>query len=116
MRVATDENFDGRILTGLVSRLPELDVVRIQDTEMYQAPDPKLLIWLADQNRILLTHDVRTMPGYVYERIHAGLPVPGVIEVHWDTPIGVAIDELEVILGAGTPEDFENQIKYVPLR
>ena len=42
--------------------------------------------------------------------------MPGVIEVHQDTPIGLAIDELEVVLGAGTPEDFENLVKYIPLR
>jgi hypothetical protein len=30
--------------------------------------------------RILLTHDVKTMPGYAYERMVAGLPVPGIIE------------------------------------
>lgn len=116
MRFAADENFDGRILDGLRTRLPELDIVRIQDTEMYQAPDNKLLIWLADEGRILLTHDVRTMPRYVYERVRAGQPVPGVIEVHGDTPIGAAIDDLEIMIGAGTPEDFENQVKYIPIR
>lgn len=116
MRLAADENFDGRILQGLRARLPELDIVRVQDTEMYQSPDDKLLKWLADEGRILLTHDVQTMPQYVYERVTAGLPVLGVIEVHRDTPIGVAIDELEIMIGAGTPEDFENQVKYIPIR
>jgi hypothetical protein len=43
MRFATDENFDGRILNGLRARLPDLDIVRVQDTEMYQSPDDKLL-------------------------------------------------------------------------
>ena len=116
MRFAADENFDGRILNELLVRLPELDVVRVQDTEMYRAPDDKLLAWLAEEQRILLTHDVQTMPYYVYERVRAGQSVPGVIEVHKDTPLGAAIDELEVMIGAGTPEDFENQVKYIPIR
>jgi hypothetical protein len=30
MRFAADENFDGRILTGLRGRLPSIDIVRIQ--------------------------------------------------------------------------------------
>jgi Domain of unknown function (DUF5615) len=116
MRFATDENFDGRILDGLRARLSDLDIVRVQDTEMYQSPDTKLLDWLANEGRILLTHDVRTMPGFVYERIKAGLNVPRVIEVHYDTPIGQAIDDLEILIGAGNPEDFENQVKYIPMR
>lgn len=116
MRFAADENFDGRVLKGLRARLPDVDIVRVQDTEMYKSPDDELLVWLAEERRILLTHDVRTMPRFVYERVQAGLPVPGVIEIHKDTPIGVAIDELEVAIGAGTPEDFENQIMYIPIR
>ncbi|MBX3066057.1 MAG: DUF5615 family PIN-like protein [Anaerolineae bacterium] len=117
MRFAADENFDGRILDGLRARMPDLDIVRVQDTEMYQSPDDKLLAWLAKENRILLTHDVRTIPRFVFERVRDGLPVPGVIEVHKeDTSIGTAIDDLEVVIGAGTPEDFENQVKYIPIR
>lgn len=57
------------------------------------------------------------MPRFVFERVRAGLPVPGVIEVHKaDTSIGAMIDDLEVAIGAGTPEDFENQVKYIPIR
>src|SRR5690606_1892260 len=106
MRFAADENFDGRILDGLRARIPDLDIVRVQDTEMYQSPDDKLLGWLAEEGRILLTHDVRTMPRFVFERVRAGLPVPGVIEVE-DTSIGEVIEDLEVAIGAGTSEDFE---------
>ncbi len=116
MRFATDENFDGRILARLRARLPELDIVRVQDTEMSQSPDEELLAWLADEGRILLTHDVQTLVNGAYARVKEGLSMPGVIEVHLDTPIGAAVDELEVVLGAGTSEDFENQVKYVPLR
>ena len=116
MKYAADENFNRRILVGLRARLPELDIIRIQDTEMYQAPDPELLEWVATEKRILLTHDVKTIPAYVYERVRLGQPVPGIIEVHDDTPIGQAIDDLEILIGAGTPQDFENQVKYVPIQ
>lgn len=113
MRFATDENFDGRLLEGLKARLPELDIARVQDTNMMGASDPELLNWLADEERILLTHDVETIPRFVYERIRAGLPVPGIIEVKRSFPLGRLIDELEVMIGAGKPEDFENLIRYI---
>jgi Domain of unknown function (DUF5615) len=116
VRFATDENFDGRILDGLRARLAHVDIVRVQDTAMYQASDPALLTWLAEEGRILLTHDVSTMPRYVYERVQAGQPAPGVIAVHRTTPIGQAIDELEIIISAGEPEDFAHQVTYIPLR
>lgn len=71
--VLADENFTGPILRGLLERLPELDVIRAQDTEMYQADDVQLLEWAAQENRVLLTHDFDTMIGYVYDRVRAGL-------------------------------------------
>ena len=34
-RFVTDEDFDNRILRGLLRRLPELEIVRIQDVNLY---------------------------------------------------------------------------------
>jgi hypothetical protein len=116
MRFAADENFKGEVLDALRSRIPTLDVVRVQDTEMYESDDPDLLVWLAREGRILLTHDVNTMPGYVYDRVKTGLAVPGVIIVRQTAPIGQVIDELEIMIGASSPTDFENQVKFIPIR
>ena len=115
MKFAADENFDGRILEGLLERLPDLDIVRVQDTEMYQRPDNILLEWLANEDRVLLTRDKRTMPNYVSERINKGKYVAGVVIVKNNISIGTAIDELEYLLDAGEPEDFHYQIHFIPL-
>lgn len=47
MRFLADENFNGDILKGLLRDLPGVDIVRAQDTEIYQASDPDLLQWAA---------------------------------------------------------------------
>src|SRR5260221_10783875 len=116
MRFLADENFHNDILHGLQSQVPDLDIVRVQDTEVYQADDPTLLQWAAQQGRILITHDIRTIPAYAYERVVAGLPMPGVIEVNKLISIGEAIAELSLLIGAGNPADFDNQVRYVPIR
>ena len=108
-------NFDGRILDGLLSRLPDLDIVRVQDTEMYQAPDPQLLQWLADEDRVLLTRDKRTIPDFVSERLNKDDYVAGVVIVKNKISIGTAIDELTFLIEVGEPEDFHYQVKYIPL-
>jgi len=61
MKLAADENFDNRILRGLLRRQPDLDVIRIQDTVVAGADDPAVLAWAAREGRILLTHDERTI-------------------------------------------------------
>ena len=53
-RFLADENFNNDLLRALVRRLPDLDVVRAQDTSAAGADDPTLLAWTAQEGRILL--------------------------------------------------------------
>jgi predicted nuclease of predicted toxin-antitoxin system len=116
LRFLADENFNGKLLTGLLNALSELDVIRVQDTDKAGSPDPKLLAWAAEQNRILLTHDVQTLAGFAYDRVRAGVPMPGIIEVRISASMGIIIDELVLLITASTAEEFENQVRYIPLR
>jgi hypothetical protein len=116
MRFAADENFNNDTLRALLQKLPDLDGVRVQDSEMYQHSDPALLDWTAREGRILLTHDFKTMPKHAYARVAAGLRMPGVIQVDTDAPIAIVVEHLQILIEAGTPDDFESQVRYVPLR
>jgi hypothetical protein len=42
---ATDEDFNHRILRGLLRYLPDLDIVRIQDAQLSGADDTVVLAW-----------------------------------------------------------------------
>ena len=61
------------------------------------ADDRAVLAWAAEQGRILVTHDVETVTRYAFERIDAGLPMPGVVEVIAAAPIGKALQGLALI-------------------
>ncbi|HVU10208.1 MAG TPA: DUF5615 family PIN-like protein [Phototrophicaceae bacterium] len=69
MRFLADENFDNTILRGVLQENPDFDFIRVQDTEIYEADDPTVLAWAAQQSRILLKHDVKTMSRYAYDRV-----------------------------------------------
>jgi predicted nuclease of predicted toxin-antitoxin system len=116
MRFLADENFNGKLFTGLRAVLPEIDIVRVQDTDKIKLPDPELLAWAAEQGRILLTHDVQTIVGFAYDRIREGLPMPGIIEVRISQGLGAIADDLALMIQASVPEDFENQVRYIPIR
>jgi hypothetical protein len=73
-----EENFHGDILRGLRLRDPNLDVVRVQDIGLSGADDQETLAWAAANERILLTRDRATMPGYAHQRVGAGEPLAGV--------------------------------------
>lgn len=115
MRFLADENFDNRILRGIWRENVTIDVVRVQDTEIYQTDDTTVLEWAAKEGRILLTHDVNTIPKYAYERVRDGKSMPGVITVPLNAPIGEVIQDFLVILGASNPEEYENQVVHLPL-
>ncbi|MBC8009488.1 MAG: DUF5615 family PIN-like protein, partial [Burkholderiales bacterium] len=79
-------NFDNNVLRALRRENADVDIVRVQDTEMVQADDPDVLEWAANEGRILLTHDVRTMPHYAYERVRDNLPMLGIIAIQRSAP------------------------------
>jgi predicted nuclease of predicted toxin-antitoxin system len=94
IKLATDESFDGDILRGLVRRQPNLDIVRIQDTQIARASDPAILEWAAAAERIVLTHDRDTLPNFAYELVRTGKPMAGVFLVSDQMAKGQAIEEL----------------------
>lgn len=114
LKLATDEDFDNDILHALIRERPELDIERVQDTEFYSAKDPDVLEWLAREGRVLLTHDVNTMPNFAYQRVKAGLPMPGIIVVQQGTPVGRAMQDILIALEASFEGEFENQVLYLP--
>jgi Domain of unknown function (DUF5615) len=114
IRFLADENFDNEILRGVRRRVPEVEFLRAQDTELAGKPDTVLLEWAAHHNYIVLTHDVNTMRGYYYDRVNADLPVPGVFLIHGTKPIGQVIDTLELILLASDKSEWQGKIEYLP--
>lgn len=114
LRVATDENFDGKVLRALLTRLPGLDVVRVQDSEVAGATDLDVLAWAAREERVLLTRDKRTMVAPVKECIAAGDAVSGVIVI-LAAPIGQLVDDLQLAISVLEPSDLRDQMMYLPL-
>ena len=115
LRFAADENFNNNIIRGLLRRQPELDIIRVQDVGLRGADDPTVLEWATQEGRVLLTHDVATITLYAYERVEAGLSMPGVFEVSLDVPIGRAIEDILLVAQCSHEDEWEGQVHYLPL-
>lgn len=74
-----------------------------------------ILEWAAAQGRILLTHDISSVPPYAYERVRAGKPMPGVFVVRESLPVGRVIDDLLILAECSLPGEWEGQVRYLPL-
>jgi predicted nuclease of predicted toxin-antitoxin system len=114
LRFLADENFDGRVVAGLLQRQPGLDLVRVQDVGLSGADDPTILAWAAGEVRLLLTHDRKTVPGFAVQRVLAGQRMPGVVIVSATGSILVVIDAILLLDGASLPGEWEGQVLTVP--
>jgi hypothetical protein len=115
-RFLADENFNNQIVRGVIRQNPDIDLVRVQDVDLSGADDPTVLAWAAQEGRIVLTHDVATMTTFAYQRIQAGLSMPGLFEVSRRVPIGLAIEEIILIAECSIEGEWEGQVRFLPLR
>jgi predicted nuclease of predicted toxin-antitoxin system len=74
VRFVADENFNRRIVAGLHRRSTSVDIVRVQDVGLRSADDPTVLEWAGAASRILLTHDIVTMPEFARNPLAAARP------------------------------------------
>jgi hypothetical protein len=55
LRPAFDADVHGEIVRGLRRRVPEIDLVRVQDALPEGTPDSDVLAWSAAEHRVLVT-------------------------------------------------------------
>ena len=115
-RFLADENFNNQIVRGVLRQSSDIDIVRVQDVDLSGADDPAVLAWAAQEGRIVLTHDVATMTTFAYQRIQAGLAMPGLFEVSRRVPVGLAIEEIILIAECSFKGEWEGQVRFLPLR
>ncbi len=110
-----DEDFNRYVLAGVRRRLPDLDIVRVQDVGLRTARDPAILEFAALNNRIVLSHDVHTMATHASARLLAGKPMPGLFLIDQNFPIGQAINEIVIIAECSHDNEWNGKIERLPL-
>ena len=56
------------------------------------------------------------MKQAAYDRIAAGLPMPGVFEISQDLPIGIAVDDILLLALCSDQEEWKGQVRFLPLK
>ena len=115
LRLLIDENVNHGILRGIKLRLPHLDFVLVRDIGLEGAPDVELLRWAAQSERVVLTHDIKTMTRDAIHLVSTGQQMAGVIVVPQRLSIGAAISDLEIVLECLSESEARNDITRLPL-
>ena len=79
IRFAADENFNWNVVRGIRQQDPSVDILTIQDAGMRGALDEDVLVWAANEGRVLLSHDANTMKAEAEARMRDGRSMCGLI-------------------------------------
>lgn len=108
-----DVHVPAAITRGLLLR--NVDVLTAQLDGTTELEDPTLLDRATELGRVLFSQD-EDLLAEASKRQRGAQHFGGVIFAHQlGITIGRAINDLEILAQAGSPEDFANRVEYLPL-
>ena len=113
-RFLADADLHPGIVKGICARNPEVDFKISQSVLPEGARDPEVLAFAAENNRVLVSHDVNTMPRHFREFTGARTS-PGLILIPQQLGIGAAVEELLLVWECTDAQELLNQVLYLAL-
>jgi Domain of unknown function (DUF5615) len=113
-RFQADADFNQKIVLGIRRREPSVDFLGAYDGGVVGLSDADVLRIASESDRVLVSHDRKTMPAHLVLFLEKGSS-PGVIIVSQELDIGAAIEDLLLIWAATDAEEWVGRLGFVPL-
>jgi hypothetical protein len=114
IRFQADADLKGIIVKAILRREPTIDFRTAHKANLAGLSDSEVLALAANDGRILVTHDHKTMPHHFAEFISERTST-GLIVVPQDSSVNAAVDDLLLIWTASEANEWLNRICYLPL-
>lgn len=114
IRFQADADLDKTIILALLRIEPSIDFQTAHDAGLAGLSDSQVLERTASENRLLISHDQRTMPHHFAEFIQIQTSA-GLFIIPQHTPLTAAVEDLLLIWWEHEPDDWVNRISYYPL-
>ncbi len=116
IRFLLDEDTSHAIRNGLRHRHPEVEIRVIggDGVPPIGTKDEDILEFLEREAYILVSSNRSTMPMHLEGHLQKGGHISGVLLLRPGFSYREIIDTLELILFASVPEDFRDQVVYIP--
>ena len=105
VRFVADADLNQKIVSATVRLEPVLDFLAANDAGLLGLPDPEVLAVAAELDRILISHDMKTMPRHFSDFI-SHTRSPGVILIQQRMPIADAVENLILIWAASDASEW----------
>lgn len=109
-----DADLNQAIVTGVLRLEPALDFQSANVADLASLSDLEVLSFAAQEGRVLVSHDQRTMP-INFAEFTSTQNSSGVLIVLQSFPVREAIRELVQLWRESEAEDWTNRIAYLPL-
>lgn len=115
VRFLADADLNKAIVSGVLRREPLLDFLAAQAAGLRRMTDPEVLALAAQPQRVLVSHDIGTMPAQFRAFRKAGRHNSGVFLITQSLDVGIAIEEILLIWLASEAAEWENRLEWLPL-
>ena len=113
IRFQADADLRQPIVTGLKRREPAVDFKAAQESGLTDLDDAAVLGICANEGRLLVSHDVSTMPEH-FARFIESQTSSGVILISQSLPYRDAIERLHRMWLTTDADDWENVLSFLP--
>jgi hypothetical protein len=113
LRLYFDHNVQRAVAQGL--RLRGVDLLTSLEDGTERLPDPELLDRAMSLGRVLFSMDIDLVIE-AERRQHEGVEFAGVLFARQGTPIGLLVEELEIVAAATDPDEMQGALIRLPLR
>jgi predicted nuclease of predicted toxin-antitoxin system len=114
IRFLADADLNQAIVKGVREREPALDLMSATEGLLEGLSDPDVLAFATAENRILISHDTSAMPVHFVKLLGMGGHSPGILLVRQRASLGQIIDAILILWSASAPEEWIDQIHYLP--
>lgn len=115
VRYLADADLNKAIVIGVSRREPAVDFLTAQVAGLRGLHDSEVLALAAEQGRVLVSHDVGTMPAHFRRFRESGKRSAGLFMVPQHLSVGAAISELLLIWCSSELHEWENRLIWLPL-
>jgi hypothetical protein len=113
IRFQADADLRVPIIKGLKRREPSVDFATAHEAGLAGIDDRAVLAHAASNGRVLVSHDVSTMPEE-FSRFIQARTSPGVILISQDLSYREAIEGLLRVWSSTEAKDWENVLSFLP--
>jgi predicted nuclease of predicted toxin-antitoxin system len=109
IRFQADNDLDQRIVVATRRLDPGIEFQTASKLGLHGIDDSRVLQLAAQQGRVLVSHDRRTLPAH-FERFINRQQSPGLIIISQRLPIGLAAEMLHLLWAASDAEEYVNAV------